>query len=123
MLIKLPFHTDCLFLAIEKPTQTPGEKTSRFYIFQPSHFNLWHSISTIIIMVASSTASNLEREDHKRDAAFAKAMHGKSSKAAPGIAAMFSKGSEAKKLAVDEYFKHWDNQAAKDETPEQRAVR
>ena len=74
-------------------------------------------------MVASSTASNLEREDHSRDADFNKAMHGKSAQARGGIAAMFSKGSDAKKAAVDEYFKHWDNQAAKDETPEQRAVR
>ena len=73
-------------------------------------------------MVASSTASNLEREDHSRDADFNKAMHGKSAQARGGIAAMFSKGSDAKQAAVDEYFKHWDNQAAKDETPEQRAV-
>lgn len=74
-------------------------------------------------MVASSTASNLEREDHKRDADFNKAMHGKSSQARGGISAMFSKGSDAKKAAVDEYFKHWENQSAKNETPEQRAVR
>jgi sterol 24-C-methyltransferase len=73
-------------------------------------------------MAVSSTASNLEREDHSRDADFNKAMHGKSAQARGGIAAMFSKGSDAKKAAVDEYFKHWDNQAAKDETPEQRAV-
>jgi sterol 24-C-methyltransferase len=73
-------------------------------------------------MAVSSTASNLEREDHSRDANFNKAMHGKSAQARGGIAAMFSKGADAKKAAVDEYFKHWDNQAAKDETPEQRAV-
>lgn len=73
-------------------------------------------------MVASSTASNLEREDKARDAQFNKAMHGNSAKARGGVAAMFSKGSDAKQAAVDEYFKHWDNQAAKDETPEQRAV-
>lgn len=73
-------------------------------------------------MVASSTASNLEREDHSRDAAFNKAMHGKSAQARGGIAAMFSKGSDAKKAAVDEYFKHWDNKPAENETPEERAV-
>lgn len=66
--------------------------------------------------------SKLEREDHSRDAAFNKAMHGKSAQARGGIAAMFSKGSDAKKAAVDEYFKHWDNKKAADETPEQRAV-
>ena len=73
-------------------------------------------------MVASSTASTLEREDHSRDAAFNKAMHGNSAKAKGGIAAMFSKGSEAKKAAVDEYFKHWDNKPAANETAEERAV-
>lgn len=73
-------------------------------------------------MVASSTASTLEREDHSRDAAFNKAMHGNSAKAKGGIAAMFSKGSDAKKAAVDEYFKHWDNKPAANETAEERAV-
>ncbi|ATY67005.1 sterol 24-C-methyltransferase [Cordyceps militaris] len=71
----------------------------------------------------SSTISNLEREDHSRDAAFSKAMHGKSADAKGGIAAMFAKGGQAKQVAVDEYFKHWDNKAAVDETPEQRAER
>ncbi|KAM0275028.1 hypothetical protein ACHAQH_007634 [Verticillium albo-atrum] len=73
--------------------------------------------------MAPSTIDTLEREDHKRDADFNKALHGKSAQAKGGIAAMFSKGGDAKKAAVDEYFKHWDNQAAKDETPEQRAAR
>jgi sterol 24-C-methyltransferase len=73
-------------------------------------------------MVASSTASHLEREDHNRDAAFNKAMHGKSAQARGGVAAMFSKGAQAKQAAVDEYFKHWDNKDAKDETAETRAV-
>lgn len=73
-------------------------------------------------MAVSSTASNLEREDHARDASFNKALHGKSAQARGGIAAMLSKGADAQKAAVDEYFKHWDNKAAKDETPEERAV-
>lgn len=76
-------------------------------------------------MVASSSASNagaLEREDHKRDADFNKALHGNSAQARGGIAAMLSKGSDAKKAAVDEYFKHWDKKDAKDETAETRAV-
>lgn len=73
-------------------------------------------------MVASSTASNLEREDHSRDAAFNKAMHGNSAQARGGFAAMFAKGADAKQAAVDEYFKHWDNKEASDETPEERAV-
>lgn len=74
-------------------------------------------------MVTSSTASGLEREDHARDAAFNKAMHGKSAQAKGGLSAMFSKGGAAKQAAVDEYFKHWDDKAAKDETAETRAER
>jgi sterol 24-C-methyltransferase len=72
--------------------------------------------------MASSTASNLEREDHSRDAAFNKAMHGTSAKATGGVASILKKNRAAQKAASDEYFKHWDNKAAKDETPEDRAV-
>lgn len=73
--------------------------------------------------MVSSSPSSLEREDHSRDAAFNKAMHGSSAQARGGIAAMFAKGADAKKAAVDEYFKHWENKPAADETAEQRAVR
>lgn len=66
--------------------------------------------------------SQLEQEDHARDAAFNKALHGKSAKAQGGFAAMRGKDAAAQKAAVDEYFKHWDNQSAKDETDENRAV-
>ncbi|UKZ47834.1 Delta(24)-sterol C-methyltransferase [Trichoderma virens] len=65
----------------------------------------------------------LEKEDKARDAAFNKALHGNSAKAKGGIAAMFSKGTDAKKAAVDEYFKHWDNKPAENETAEERAKR
>jgi sterol 24-C-methyltransferase len=72
----------------------------------------------------SSTTSVLEREDHQRDADFNKAMHGKSALASGGVRAMFAKrNNEAQKAAVDEYFKHWDNKAAKDETADDRAAR
>lgn len=64
----------------------------------------------------------LEREDHSRDAAFNKAMHMESSKAGGGFNAMLKKDKVAHKAAVDEYFKHWDNKAAKDETAEDREV-
>ncbi|KAH8883222.1 putative DELTA(24)-sterol C-methyltransferase [Thozetella sp. PMI_491] len=66
---------------------------------------------------------NLEAENHTRDADFNKALHGKSSTAQGGIAAMFSKDKDAKKLAVDEYFKHFDNKRAEDETDADRAAR
>ncbi len=65
----------------------------------------------------------LENEDHSRDAAFNKAMHKDSSNAEGGFRAMMKKDKAAQKAAVDEYFKHWDNKAAKDETPEIREVR
>jgi len=74
-------------------------------------------------MVASSNASALEREDHQRDAEFNKAMHGKSAQARGGVAALLAKKKDGQKAAVDEYFKHWDNQAAKDETEETRKAR
>ncbi|KAJ1325425.1 sterol 24-C-methyltransferase [Microdochium nivale] len=65
----------------------------------------------------------LEAQDRKRDAEFNKAMHGESAKATGGIRAMFAKGGDAQKAAVDEYFKHFDNKAAKDETEETRKAR
>ena len=64
----------------------------------------------------------LEQEDHSRDAAFNKAMHGQSAKARGGMAAMLQKDKSAQQAAVDEYFKHWDNKAAADETEETRKV-
>lgn len=65
----------------------------------------------------------LEAEDHQRDAAFNKALHGKSSQAKGGFSAMLSKDKDAKKLAVDEYFKHFDNKKAEDETAADREAR
>ena len=69
-----------------------------------------------------ATKAGLEKQDRARDAAFNKAMHGDSATAAGGVRAMFAKGREAKQAAVDEYFKHWDNKAAENETEETRAV-
>lgn len=67
--------------------------------------------------------ARLETEDHQRDAAFNKILHGKSSKAAGGFAAMRSKDAKAQKAAVEEYFKHWDDKSAATETEETREVR
>ena len=65
---------------------------------------------------------SLETEDHSRDAAFNKAMHGKSSAERAGFMAMLKKDGKAQKAAVDEYFKHWDNKSATTETQETREV-
>lgn len=64
----------------------------------------------------------LETEDHSRDAAFSRAMHKDSSNAEGGFRAMLKKDKSAQKAAVDEYFKHWDNKNAKDETENDREV-
>ncbi|EXJ89703.1 sterol 24-C-methyltransferase [Capronia epimyces CBS 606.96] len=72
---------------------------------------------------ATSPVSVLETEDHARDAAFNKALHGKSAEARAGLMALRKKDQQAQKLAVDEYFKHWDNKAAATETEEDRKQR
>ena len=66
--------------------------------------------------------SALEVEDHVRDAAFNKALHGKSAAERAGFASMLKKDKKAQEEAVNEYFKHWENKAAKDETQETREV-
>ena len=72
---------------------------------------------------ATIPAASLEKEDHARDAAFNKTLHGKSSDAQGGLMAMRNKDKAAQKAAVDEYFKHWDNKAAATETEEIREAR
>jgi sterol 24-C-methyltransferase len=67
--------------------------------------------------------TKLEAENHSRDAAFNKAMHKNSATAEGGFSAMLKKDKVAQKAAVDEYFKHWDNKSAKDETDADREVR
>ena len=65
----------------------------------------------------------LEQENHTRDAEFNRVLHGKSSQAQGGFAAMLGgKDAAAQKAAVEEYFKHWDNKDAADETDDIRAV-
>lgn len=64
----------------------------------------------------------LEDEDHIRDAAFNKVLHGKSAEQKAGFRAMLKKDAAAQKAAIDEYFKHWDNKPANNETAEEREV-
>lgn len=64
----------------------------------------------------------LENEDHSRDAAFNKAMHGKSADSRGGFRSMINKDHDAHKAATEEYFKHWDNKSAGTETAEIREV-
>ncbi|KHJ35445.1 putative sterol 24-c-methyltransferase [Erysiphe necator] len=67
--------------------------------------------------------TKLEPENHSRDAEFNRAMHKDSSNAEGGFRAMLKKDKDAQKAAVDEYFKHWDNKTAKDETEKDREAR
>jgi len=74
-------------------------------------------------MAPMAISPGLEAEDHARDAAFMKALHGQSAEARGGFTAMRSKDHVAQKAAVDEYFKHWDNKSAAEETEETRKAR
>lgn len=65
----------------------------------------------------------LEQENKQRDADFNKAMHGKTAAQANGIATILFKNPEAKKAALDEYFKHFEGKRAEDETEADRKVR
>ena len=65
----------------------------------------------------------LENEDHTRDAAFNKAMHGKSAEERAGMLSMLKKDPAAQKAALEDYFKHWDNKSAEVETEEVREAR
>ncbi len=62
------------------------------------------------------------KEDHERDAAFHKAMHGKSAAQKSAFMAMINKDSKSQQAAADAYFKHWDNKDAKTETEKDREV-
>lgn len=64
----------------------------------------------------------LEAEDHHRDAAYNKVLHGQSAEQKGGIRSMLKKDPAAQKAAIEEYFKHWDNKAASTETQEIRDV-
>ncbi|KAK0106679.1 Delta(24)-sterol C-methyltransferase [Cadophora gregata f. sp. sojae] len=65
----------------------------------------------------------LMKEDHERDAAFSKAMHGKSVEEESAFMAMLKKDSGSQSAAADAYFKHWDNKDAKVETEKDRSER
>lgn len=69
------------------------------------------------------TQAQLEKEDKERDLAFKQALHGKDATKKDGFMAMIGKDHEAQKLAVDSYFKHWDNKTSTEETEETRKAR
>ena len=72
--------------------------------------------------MGGKTQLQLEREDKERDAAFNKAMHGKTAAQANSVATILFKNPEAKQAALDAYFKHFDNKRAENETEADRKV-
>ncbi|KAJ5786155.1 ERGosterol biosynthesis methyltransferase [Penicillium pulvis] len=68
-------------------------------------------------------AATLEPQDLKRDAEFKRALHGKTGQDSNSFMNIIRKNKDAQKVAVDEYFKHWDNKAAVDETTGTREER
>lgn len=77
--------------------------------------------STTVTM-GGKTQLQLEKEDKERDAAFNKAMHGKTAAQANSVATILFKNPEAKQAALDAYFKHFDNKKADNETDADRKV-
>jgi hypothetical protein len=57
-----------------------------------------------------------------RDMTFENIMHKKTATTHEGFSAMLNKDKEAQQAAVNEYFQHWDNKEAKNETDADRAV-
>ncbi|TDZ26254.1 Sterol 24-C-methyltransferase erg-4 [Colletotrichum orbiculare MAFF 240422] len=57
------------------------------------------------------------------DATFEKVLHKGTGKDNVGMSAMLKKDREAQKAATEEYFRHWDNKNAQQETKEDREAR
>jgi sterol 24-C-methyltransferase len=58
-----------------------------------------------------------------RNSTFDKILHGGSSESRGGLRAMMGKDRGANEAAVNEYFQHWDNKTAQDETEAVRQAR
>ncbi|KAK3191970.1 Delta(24)-sterol C-methyltransferase [Lecanicillium sp. MT-2017a] len=65
----------------------------------------------------------LLRADEARNSAFDKVLHGSASESKRGVRAMMGKDNAAHAAAMQEYFQHWDNKDAKDETEDVRQSR
>ncbi|KAJ5752791.1 Sterol 24-C-methyltransferase [Penicillium odoratum] len=60
--------------------------------------------------------------NRRLDAKFSEILHGNSSEARGGLVAMCKKDFKAQKIAVEDYFKHWDNTTS-EETEDARLAR
>lgn len=61
--------------------------------------------------------------DQARTSAFDHALHGGSTDGKGGFRAMMGKGNAARDVAMNQYFQHWDNKKAEDETDAIRQAR
>lgn len=61
--------------------------------------------------------------DQARNNKFDEILHKGSSKSQGGLSAMINKDNEAHKAAVVQYFQHWDDKKAEDETEAVRQSR
>ncbi|KAL7961012.1 delta(24)-sterol C-methyltransferase [Trichoderma compactum] len=73
--------------------------------------------------MVNSTSQALLPVDQARNMAFDKILHKNSSTSQGGLRAMINKDNEAHKAAVVEYFQHWDDKKAEDETEAVRQSR
>ncbi len=71
--------------------------------------------------MASSTAPE-QQVLLAKDVSFEKILHRGTAGTHQGLGAVLKKDREAQKAAIAEYFQHWDNKDAKDETEATRAV-
>ncbi|KAK8069512.1 Sterol methyltransferase [Apiospora phragmitis] len=70
-----------------------------------------------------SKSKELITADIAKMSAFDNALHRNSNKAQGGLRAMMNKNSAAQNVAVEQYFQHWDDKKAEDETEEIRKAR
>lgn len=61
--------------------------------------------------------------DNNNTMTFEKVLHKDTSANKGGFSSMLKKDHGAQRAAVDEYFQHWDDKAAEDETAEVREAR
>ena len=119
-----PRSARCQALALQIPAAV------FFFFFLVAHLQL-HSRSFAPNLLSSKAIRRrhrpltmapiaLESEDHSRDAAFNKVMHGKSADSRGGFSSMLNKDPVALRVASEEYFKHWENKSAGTETAEVR---
>ncbi|EMR71945.1 putative sterol 24-c-methyltransferase protein [Eutypa lata UCREL1] len=69
------------------------------------------------------TSRELITAENAKNSAFDHALHRTSTKAQGGLRAMMNKDSAGRNVAMGEYFQHWDNKKAEDETEAIREAR